>query len=391
MISIRDGVYEDYIELNENEANILSSEPVQRLRRVNQLGLSSLVYPSANHSRFEHSLGAMYLAGCMANSLSLDDSERRAYRIGALLHDTGHAPFSHAIERLVEERLGESHEDKSCELVNAIEDSIPVDSGWVKDIIKGESEYNIVAGDVDVDRMDYLRRDSQRTGLQNGRIDTATLINFSEISDSDDWVFSHKCLQALDGFFHSRFEMTKSVYSHHTSKIAESMLERAVDSYIESNSELEQLIRWDDYQLHTHLIESDGTSKELYSRISNRNLYKRAVFLSDVNYTRRELIRLEKLIDNRRDTEKEIADIAGVDENKVIVDPPRTPGEIKTDVLVNNHGTIQPFHELSSISTQLEEVEWRNTILGVYTPAEHVTEVREAATDVLELTIQNDD
>lgn len=384
MKHIRDSLYNDYIEVQEDELPVLSSPYVQRLRRVHQLGLSFMVYPGASHTRFEHSLGVMHLAGQMAESLGLSDEEVEAYRMGGLLHDTGHAPFSHATERLMEREMEISHEEMSCRIVDELSDELPVDAERVKEVIRGETKYDIVAGDIDVDRMDYLRRDSMRTGLEHGRIDTSTIINFATATNEGELVFEKSSLQALEGLFHARFKMTKSVYSHHTSKIAEAMLERAVDAYLETE-DFEEIAQWDDYQLHAFLLADDGYAGELYTRIANRDLYKRAVFLSDMNFERDELRRLHYEIDDRRAVEQEIAEHAGVDERYVVVDPPEPPADVEMDVKVNINGSVQPFSELSTVTDHLDEAEWRNTILGVYCPEEYVGDIRESAIDVLDL------
>jgi len=107
---IKDPVH-GYIEADTLALQLIDTELVQRLRHISQLGFANLVYPGANHTRFEHSLGTMHLAGLMAGRLGLDEEETRLITTAALLHDTGHGPFSHATEPVMEEFTGRSHHE----------------------------------------------------------------------------------------------------------------------------------------------------------------------------------------------------------------------------------------------------------------------------------------
>lgn len=385
MKDIRDTIHGEYIHITEEEVDVLDHPRVQRLRRVHQLGLSELVYPSASHTRLEHSLGVMYLAGEFAESLGLDEEKVKAYRMAGLLHDIGHSPFSHATEAIMERDLDISHESRSCKLIDEMSDTIPADAETVKQVIRGNSEYDIVAGDVDADRMDYLLRDSSRTGPEHGQVDATTIINFATAEDGE-IVFEEPALQAVEDLFNARFGMNKSVYSHHTSKIAESMLERAVDAFLEtSDYSTDEMVNWDDYQLHTYLLDFDGVANELYERVANRDLYKRALYLSDLNYTREGLERLADQIDDPRVEENRIAEKVGIETSDVIVDPPSPPSGLDINVTIRIAGEKRDLNEISPAIHEVEESEWRSTILGVYTPSQHTEDVRKAAKEVLDL------
>ncbi|PSG99991.1 MAG: phosphodiesterase, partial [Nanohaloarchaea archaeon SW_4_43_9] len=118
-MEVQDAVH-GYIKLSEEEKRIVDSPAFQRLRRIRQLGFTSLIYPSATHTRFQHSLGVTHLTGKFADSLNLKDEKRKELRLAALFHDTGHGPFSHVSE-MMSKQYGVSHEDFSCEVIDRLE------------------------------------------------------------------------------------------------------------------------------------------------------------------------------------------------------------------------------------------------------------------------------
>ena len=126
-VHIQDALH-GYIQLEDEEEKIVDRPEMQRLRRIQQVGLSSLVYPSATHTRFQHSLGVMHTAGKFADSLGINGDRRKELRIAGLLHDSGHGPFSHASE-VVAEKNGFSHEELSCKVVDSLEDEFSVEAG----------------------------------------------------------------------------------------------------------------------------------------------------------------------------------------------------------------------------------------------------------------------
>ncbi len=380
MTPIRDSLH-GYIELNKEEKRILDTAEMQRLRRIRQLGLSSLVYPSATHTRFQHSLGVMYLAGEFAESLEVNDERRRELRLAGLLHDSGHGPFSHASEMLAE-REGFSHEELSCEVAERLEDYYSADTDRIKKIIKGELEIGqVVAGDIDSDRMDYLLRDAHSSGLEHGNIDTETIIRLAQI-DSRRLVFNHKAVQALESLFTARFHMIKSLYKHHASAIAEKMLQRSLKDFLNDNS-IDRLMRMDDYEAHCQLLKSEGSSKRIYERITNRKLYKRSLVWDEDKISRETLRNIEDRIDEPGKVEQKIAEEAGIKTEKVIVDKPETPGINDIDVKIKKDGEVKPFSEFSPIPETLREAEWRTVSLKVYTPENHRKVVSDAAEKIL--------
>ena len=376
-IHIQDGLH-GYIELDDEEEAIIDRPEMQRLRRIQQLGLSSLVYPSATHTRFQHSLGVMHTAGRFADSLGIKEDRRKELRIAGLLHDSGHGPFSHASE-VVAEKKGFSHEELSCQVVDKLEDEFSVDSQRVKKIINGELEIGrVVAGDIDADRMDYLQRDSHATGVEYGQIDADTITRLAEI-DSRRLVFDYKGVPALESLLTARFHMLKSVYLHNACKIAEKMLERALENYVEENK-VKEMMKLDDYEAHTKLREFENHSG-LYTRVSNRKLYKKALSLDSDSLSRKTLKEFSSK--SEKSLEEEIANDAGLNRNDVIVDLPSIPGSTDLNVRVKKEGEIRPLADLSPIPEALTEAEWQLVSLNVYCPKNQRSKVAKAAEKII--------
>ncbi len=376
-VHIQDALH-GYIQLEDEEESVVDRPEMQRLRRIQQLGLSSLVYPSATHTRFQHSLGVMHTAGKFADSLGINGDRRKELRIAGLLHDSGHGPFSHASE-VVAEKNGFSHEELSCKVVDSLEDELLVEAGRVKKIINGELEIGrVVAGDIDADRMDYLQRDSHATGVEYGQVDAATIIRLAEI-DSRRLVFDYKGVQALESLLTARFHMLKSVYLHNACKIAEKMLERALENYVEDKN-VEKMMKMDDYEAHVALKDFESDSG-LYSKVSNRRLYKKVLSLDSDSLSRKTLKEFSEKSEEKLETE--IAEEAGLERTKVIVDLPAVPGSTDLNVRVKKERNIRPLANLSPIPDALTEAEWQLVNLNVYCPENYVSKVSKVAKDVI--------
>ena len=363
-----------YIELDSEEAAIVDRPEMQRLRRIQQLGLSSLVYPSATHTRFQHSLGVMHTAGKFADNLGINGERKKELRLAGLLHDSGHGPFSHASE-VVAERKGLSHEDLSCKMIEKMEDRFSADTDRVKKIIKGDLEIGrVVAGDVDADRIDYLQRDAHATGVEYGNIDADTIIRMAQM-DSRRVVFKEKAVPALESLLTARFHMMKSVYLHNTCVIAEKMLERALENYVREYN-VETMMKMDDYEAHNKLRDfEDGEG--LYTKVSDRRLYKQALRLDQDSLTRE---KLEKFSDkSEKEFEEKIAAEAGLETEKVIVNLPMTPKDLDFDIRVKKSGEVRSLSELTPIPEALTEAEWQLVNLNVYTGSEEKSKVSSAA------------
>ncbi|MCB9506436.1 MAG: HD domain-containing protein [Myxococcales bacterium] len=205
---------------------------VQRLRRVRQLGLAHLVFHGAEHSRFAHSLGVVHVATRMCDRLGVDDPERRLPVLcAALLHDVGHAPFSHVLERVA----GVDHERVSSALIRDPSTDINavlrgVDTRLpdrVARIVEGEAPdftAHIVASQLDADRADYLLRDALMTGVGVGRYDLERILMCLE-HDDEGLLVGAGALESVEGYLVARFHMYRLLYFHRVARAAEAMLE----------------------------------------------------------------------------------------------------------------------------------------------------------------------
>ncbi len=202
----------------------------QRLRNIRQLGLSSLVYPGAVHSRFQHSLGAMYLTGQAVHTLRtkgtvISSAEEEAVLAAILLHDIGHGPFSHALEHSLIEDM--PHESMSLLIMEELNNSM---GGRLTDAIavfRGEYPrkffHDLVTGQMDMDRMDYLRRDSFFTGVIEGSVGSDRIIRMLNVSE-DRLVVDEKGIYSVEKFLIARRMMYWQVYNHRTVVSAEKLL-----------------------------------------------------------------------------------------------------------------------------------------------------------------------
>ena len=215
---------------NELVYDVLQHPYVQRLNRIRQLGLSYLVYPGAMHSRFGHSIGAMHLMQEAVTSLRLKgveitDEEATAAMIAILLHDIGHGPFSHVLEHTIVD--GVSHEDISLLMMERINLDLHGQLDMAIAIFKNEYPkhflHQLISSQLDVDRMDYLCRDSFFTGVQEGRVASERLLKMLDVRN-DKLVVQIKGIYSVEKFLVARRLMYWQVYLHKTSVAAEQHL-----------------------------------------------------------------------------------------------------------------------------------------------------------------------
>jgi HD superfamily phosphohydrolase len=210
--------------------NLVQHPLVQRLTRIKQVGLSSVVYPGAQHTRFQHSLGAFYLMSEAIEQLTgkghfIFDSEAEAVRAAILLHDIGHGPFSHVLEDTIVP--GVPHEHISLMLMERINREMNGQLTLAIQIFKNEYPkhflHQLVSGQLDMDRLDYLRRDSYYTGVSEGNIGSARIIKMLDVKD-DHLVVEAKGIYSIENFLTARRLMYWQVYLHKTSVAYERML-----------------------------------------------------------------------------------------------------------------------------------------------------------------------
>ena len=209
----------------------------QRLNRINQLGLASVVYPGARHTRFQHSLGAFHLMSEAIQNLRqkgqfIFDSEAEAVQAAILMHDIGHGPFSHVLENTL--ISGISHEEISLLMMEEINRSMNGQLNLAISIFKGDYPKNflhqLISSQLDMDRLDYLRRDSFYTGVTEGNIGSARIIKMLNVVD-DSLVVEQKGIYSLENYLTTRRLMYWQVYLHRTcvayEKVMINMLNRA--------------------------------------------------------------------------------------------------------------------------------------------------------------------
>ncbi|CAN1541228.1 COG1078 HD superfamily phosphohydrolases [Flavobacteriaceae bacterium] len=206
----------------------------QRLRRISQMGLSYLVYPGANHTRFHHALGCMHLMQKAVEVLRfkeviISSEEENALYIAILLHDIGHGPFSHAMESSIVEDV--HHEEISLLLMNQLNVEFKGQLSLAIQVFKGEYHrkfmLQLISSQLDMDRMDYLKRDSFYSGVSEGNVNSERLIQMMNVVD-DVLVIEEKGIYSVEKFLMSRRLMYWQVYLHKTSLVAELILTKVL-------------------------------------------------------------------------------------------------------------------------------------------------------------------
>ncbi len=384
---IKDPVH-GYIEVPAEILPLVDSPALQRLHHIRQLGFAYLVYPGANHTRFEHSLGAMHLASLLCRHLGFGTAETRTICCAALLHDIGHGPYSHASERLMQEYTQFSHDDIREQLKEPIlakqfeKNSISPDE--VAALISGSHRYaGIIHGDLDVDRMDYLLRDAHYTGAPYGNFDAERLTKSLAVVDNT-IVLNESGISAAESLLIARTLMGPSVYYHHACRIAEEMFLLACRSHFRKDVDaVREFLTMDDVTATALLLNSDEEiTRDLINRIRTRNLYKRAV------YAGKELVDRDHLPQTKSGIERlhtAIAETAGVAPDKIILDIPPLRKEMKMDIKVRNHHDLVPFEEIVPMIAMMNATRQGQWRLGVYAPAELRERVSDAAREVLAL------
>ena len=241
IIPLREDIIDDRLMIR-----LIDTPEFQRLRRIKQLGLGLYTYQGAEHSRFTHSLGALHLITRILNRLEqayqIDSADRTAVRAAALLHDVGHGPFSHAMEKT----LGVHHEQLTIEAVTSTETALHKElkshsrelPQRVASIIAGSFKpaalAQLVSSQLDVDRMDYLLRDSLMTGAKYGLYDLEWIINALQIDESGDRVYvAARGVFAVEEYLQARYYMFRQVYFHRTLRSAEAVLRSALRRALE--------------------------------------------------------------------------------------------------------------------------------------------------------------
>ncbi len=289
---LRDPVWNN-IRVDDLTLELVDTEVFQRLRYVRQLGWTYLVYPGATHSRFEHALGTHHLSRrtlallCEAeDATSISEQDQAIVRSAALLHDVGHYPFSHALEEIG----ALHHEDVARPLItegaiaallkSRLGDDAPA---RVFDLIRGESKsalQGLISGSLDLDKIEYLKRDAFMCGVPYGEIDVDRLTNSLVLVDDPATGrpaigVQEKALSALESLLFAKYQMYRNVYWHHAVRSATAMYKRLVEDAVEAGIvDGRSLAAYTDEGL-MHRLES-AFPTQLLVALKERKLYKRA-------------------------------------------------------------------------------------------------------------------
>jgi HD superfamily phosphohydrolase len=405
---------------------LLESAEVQRLGHIKQLGLANLVFPGANHTRLEHSLGACHIADRLSAELGLPEDERARLTAAALLHDVGHGPFSHTLEGAVFQELGFDHVEQSRRIIRGEGDSLPsgdrdglggpptvrmlieeegLDPAAVAGLLeggKGPTIFDfdqdkraagaepherhlrqIITGVVDVDQIDYLMRDSHYTGVAHGVIDVDRLLQTLVVHDGE-LVVSRGGVSAIEGMLVARGLMYSSVYFHRTARIAELMLARAVER-IDDPDFIKQVPTKTDADLLGALA-AMRTTRDVALSIKYRRLHKTAYLLplADASEEQRQAMMDLTKRGTRRAWEDDLARRAGLDDGQVIVDVPAVelllsePRIYTTHFRVLDGDDLFPLSKFSPLARALQQRTVTQWGLLVASPREAVEAVKGA-------------
>lgn len=343
---IRDPVH-GYVRMTEVERQLIDSPFLQRLRRIHQLAGSYLVYPGATHTRFDHVVGAMHVAGQIAESLAseMDKDAVQETRIAALLHDVGHGPFSHMYEEVLSDNGEVSHEDISKRVIleTSISDILEKNgfsSKKMSDFAVGRQKSKppfmneIIAGSLSADMMDYLPRDSYFTGVEYGKVDTQRVINSLHVAGGH-LVIDDAALYAYEALLLARYEMFKAVYFHRTVRAAELMLAHSMklaDSSLGLTdlSDIERYLELTDEVVIHRLINLKASTSELKEakKLAIDFQERRLVKCAFEKVLQRKGRMVERIFADegaRTRAVSEIAKTAKVDSHHVYLDVPTTP------------------------------------------------------------------
>ena len=390
----------DFIRVHDTELKIIDSPIFQRLRRIRQLSGAHLTYPSAQHSRFEHSLGVMHIAGQAAMSLKergfLKTDQIQEIRLAALLHDVGHGPFSHLFEEVLQIKKKISHEEigKKIILESKIGDILSKSGFDKKHITKlafGYPKYRfvneIISGSLSADMMDYLQRDGYFTGAEHAKIDHKRIIQSLDVYRTK-LALEKSALYSFESMILSRYQMFKAVYFHKTVRSAEVMMLESIrladDDCGFTDLNLDDYTKLtDEFVVAQILALPDHTSEQRRAK----------KFATD--YQNRRLLKCvyEKIMTQKSGQSEQIRDKIAkkskINKDDIFVDTsgtfsvPLTPAKEKTkSITLITHSkkpTEIPFSKIPVVSSMAESM----NILRVYTLDNNRKKVEMAAKSIL--------
>ncbi|NOQ55239.1 MAG: HD domain-containing protein [Nanohaloarchaea archaeon] len=382
---IKDAVHGD-IECSGLEMEIIDSPQFQRLRKIGQLGLSDLVYPSANHTRYEHSLGVMHLAGKIGHSLDLPEKDTKLIRIAGLLHDIGHLPFSHTLESVLSNGADHLHETNAINIIETdfseLFEKHDIDKDAVKDMIIGKGKYgNILSSGVDIDKLDYLTRDSYFTGVAYGVIDLSRLMHIATVDDGI-FAFHEKGLRTIESVILARFMMFSAVYDYTTKRTAERMLFHALDAMDRRSLNITKLLKIDEVDFLSTLRQQDGYTKDIIDRIDKRHIFKTARIITKNDLSTEHVAKCLEIKDSiyqLKRIENTIAKELNIPKGYLILDIMDYPKGIENINIKKYNGDIVKLKDISALSRSLMRQRWQDWRVSFLCPKEYRQIVKEKA------------
>lgn len=391
----RDPVH-GFVRLQGRELEIVDTPIFQRLRRIKQLALAHLVYPGAVHTRLEHTLGVVHVAGQMAERLGVHAEATRIIRLAALLHDIGHGPFSHPSEDVLaslaseEGRKQKGETDKIHEVITRSiirtdrdlraliserdrEDIIKLlDVGWGQQLYK-----DIVSGPLDADKQDYLLRDSHHCGVRYGVYDISrlhdVLCSVSDMSE-ESLAVDADGVNTLEQFVLARYYLTTQVITHKGRRITDSMLVRALTlgatvdnidflkklyTFEPGTAFVEEYAKWNDERLVCRLLEPEherSWAGRFMRRLADRQLLK-IVFRRPVTDFPDLIPDVDRVTSIASSIEQEVSAVLGAPAEEVIFRVHRSPPTRKSEgavLIASRNGQPQPLESRSAIFSSVD-------------------------------------
>ena len=395
----------DFVRVNSNELKIIDTSIFQRLRRIRQLSGAHLIYPGAQHTRFEHSLGVMHIASMAGHALNekgiVSSDNIQNLRFAGLLHDIGHGPFSHLFEELLQKRKM-SHEDMGRDIIlkTQIGDLISANGfnkKFITELAFGDSKFQfmneIISGALSADIMDYLLRDGYFTGAEHAKIDHNRLTYSLDVYKNK-LALEKSALVNFETMMISRYQMFKAVYFHKTVRAGEVMLLESMYLAEEelglSSISLDEYLKLTDEVILSKLLNLPERNsklriaKKIATDYLNRNLFK-SVFEVSVTGNAITKKRMQSI-------REEVSKKSKVDINEIFVDSSNTPSiplspskkESKSIIILERDGVKTTAKEMPISDIRLVSVmSGFMKILRVYTPANNRKKVEIAAKSIL--------
>ncbi|MBN2043342.1 MAG: HD domain-containing protein [Candidatus Aenigmarchaeota archaeon] len=390
--------------------DLLQTPEVQRLYGIRQLGPTYLVYPGANHTRFEHSLGAFHTAKRMAGALNLSEDDRKLLKSAALLHDVGHGPYSHTLENIYEQIFGIDHHEMGIKVITGKYDMVGkgiykeriheilgmngLDPKEVAGLLNGSpkgKEYlgQMIHGGIDVDKIDYLLRDAHYTGAVHGVIDLPRLLEVLEIHDNE-LMITRKGITSIEEMLMGRSLMFLSVYLHKTVRIIEGMMGKCVESVARDLGDFQ---RMNDSEFMGILLSRKGYAGEIAGMIKFRRLFKSVYSLPAKDASGKQTERLGEIgksMESRTEFENDVCRKAGIKEGYAIVDIPAADniiakelGDFAKSLKIIDDGKVSHLEKYTPITSFLSERKIPDWCIMVSAHPDHTAAVKKAVESLL--------